>query len=301
MDDDEFIPHHDYYARPQQQRHRRPLGVARDYGRAKGTDASSYLNRQYFGILMALFVIYIFHRVGFGRGISERGIMDCLLEVQDYALAYGQMALEFCRKLRCYLLAGGEDWFLHDMPISPNASAALHPNGLRGRRRNMAAPVASRIASSRMPELEETDINPLQQLDPLPAAAINNNNKENTDPLEPAFLNDEDYPPGWLVFDPVLGVVSKAEADNYKRKQQNAQKSPKQKPRQLRVSQQQQQQQPVANSPTARRNTKQNMQQQPSQQFKSNSTKTPTRPLRTNNVMPSASAMHTPQTIAANG
>lgn len=31
--------------------------------------------------------------------------------------------------------------------------------------------------------------------------------------LEPAFLNPEDYPPGWLVFHPELGVVSKEEAD----------------------------------------------------------------------------------------
>mmetsp|Transcript_43112 Transcript_43112/g.104333 ORF Transcript_43112/g.104333 Transcript_43112/m.104333 type:complete len:294 (+) Transcript_43112:143-1024(+) len=33
--------------------------------------------------------------------------------------------------------------------------------------------------------------------------------------LEPAFLNPEDYPPGWLVFHPELGVVSKEEADAY--------------------------------------------------------------------------------------
>lgn len=34
--------------------------------------------------------------------------------------------------------------------------------------------------------------------------------------LEPAFLDAKDYPPGWLVFHPVLGVVSKTEADAFK-------------------------------------------------------------------------------------
>jgi hypothetical protein len=33
--------------------------------------------------------------------------------------------------------------------------------------------------------------------------------------LEPAFLNEQDYPPGWLVYHPVLGVVPKEQADQY--------------------------------------------------------------------------------------
>jgi hypothetical protein len=35
------------------------------------------------------------------------------------------------------------------------------------------------------------------------------------EPLEPAFLNKEDYPPGWLVYHPVLGISSVKEADQY--------------------------------------------------------------------------------------
>lgn len=35
------------------------------------------------------------------------------------------------------------------------------------------------------------------------------------EPLEPAFLNNEDYPPGWLVHHPVLGISSVKEADQY--------------------------------------------------------------------------------------
>ncbi|KAG7369528.1 regulator of chromosome condensation RCC1 repeat protein [Nitzschia inconspicua] len=36
-----------------------------------------------------------------------------------------------------------------------------------------------------------------------------------TNPIEPAFLHEEDYPPGWLVYHPHLGVVTKEEADAY--------------------------------------------------------------------------------------
>lgn len=43
--------------------------------------------------------------------------------------------------------------------------------------------------------------------------------------LEPAFLNDEDYPPGWLLYHPILGVVSKEVADAYDRQQKGQQKS----------------------------------------------------------------------------
>jgi hypothetical protein len=38
--------------------------------------------------------------------------------------------------------------------------------------------------------------------------------------LEPAFLNGDDYPPGWVVYHAVLGVVTKTEADQYQFQQQ---------------------------------------------------------------------------------
>lgn len=38
-------------------------------------------------------------------------------------------------------------------------------------------------------------------------------------PLEPAFLNKDDYPPGWLVFHPILGISSVQEVDQYKEEQ----------------------------------------------------------------------------------
>ena len=37
--------------------------------------------------------------------------------------------------------------------------------------------------------------------------------------IEPAFLKESDYPPDWMVYHTVLGVVTKTEADRYDREQ----------------------------------------------------------------------------------
>lgn len=47
-------------------------------------------------------------------------------------------------------------------------------------------------------------------------------------PLEPAFLKESDYPSGWMVYHPVLGVVVKTEADKYDREQQREKKQQQQ-------------------------------------------------------------------------
>lgn len=168
--------------------------------------------------------------------------MDTLLEAHDYIVGYGQMIMEVLRNLRCHLLAHGDEWLhdfsMQDSPLSPSSSFLTTdgPRAGSGRRRGGGmmggvASLTSRMSSSSladMPPLEETDPNKLKQeqegKDPYAHFY-----KENTDPLPPAFLKDEDYPPGWLVYDPILGVVSKEEADKYhieqkaKRKQQQQQ------------------------------------------------------------------------------
>ena len=71
----------------------------------------------------------------------------------------------------------------------------------------------SRQDPERMPSPE------LQQQPSLPSV-VQNQVALNQDDIEPAFLNDQDYPPGWLVYHPLLGVVSKEDADKYDKDQQ---------------------------------------------------------------------------------
>ena len=206
-------------------------------------------------------------------------LKDWCLELQNYALGYAQATMELLRNVRSFSL---EDWLPYDL----NATASLHPNAPRGRRRNMAVQ-ASRMTTSRMPELEETDANKLQ----ADQASISSRNL-NIKPLEPAFLRDEDYPPGWLVFHPVLGVVAKVEADKFKQEHD-----------QNRITELKQAPQLHQQSTSPRRQTPQGVQrkQSASTHFKSNPSNSkppPSRPVRAD-VMPKA--MHAPQTIAANG
>ena len=46
-------------------------------------------------------------------------------------------------------------------------------------------------------------------------AVTNETKSETMKPLQPAFLKKENYPPGWLVYHPVLGISSVKEADDY--------------------------------------------------------------------------------------
>lgn len=61
-------------------------------------------------------------------------------------------------------------------------------------------------------------------LEPMPDLVVGDttegvptNGGTSTPELEPAFLHDKDYPPGWMVYHPVLGVVAKEKADEFDR------------------------------------------------------------------------------------
>ncbi|KAL3934311.1 MAG: hypothetical protein SGARI_003446, partial [Bacillariaceae sp.] len=62
---------------------------------------------------------------------------------------------------------------------------------------------------------------------PSPSSSFSSQSTTERD-IEPAFLNEEDYPPGWMVYHAELGVVPKEEADAYdamlRRKQEAARK-----------------------------------------------------------------------------
>mmetsp|Transcript_30276 Transcript_30276/g.69801 ORF Transcript_30276/g.69801 Transcript_30276/m.69801 type:complete len:95 (-) Transcript_30276:149-433(-) len=62
----------------------------------------------------------------------------------------------------------------------------------------------------------------LPELENIALVEKNKQRKQQQDDLEPAFLNEKDYPPGWLVFHPVLGVVAKTDLDAYKKLEQKS-------------------------------------------------------------------------------
>lgn len=58
--------------------------------------------------------------------------------------------------------------------------------------------------SSAMPELEEATVEATHTLGSNP-------NVSSTE-IEPSFLDPKDYPTGWLIYDPKLGIVRQEEA-----------------------------------------------------------------------------------------
>ena len=249
--------------------------------------------------------------------------MDMLLEAHDYIVGYCQMIMELCRNLRCHLLANGDEWLhdfsMQDSPLSPSSSFLNTNDGPRagsGRSTRRGGGMMGGVASltSRMSSSSLADMPPLEEMDPIklkqeqegidPYADFF---KENTDPLPPAFLKDEDYPPGWLVYDPVLGVVSKEEADKYhkgletkkKQKQQNFEKEEEslKQPATSPAPKEQQQQQQQEEQSFGQKQEESKVQKQ----AEAKSSTVTNIPAQANNSMPKASEMKSRNSIAANG
>jgi hypothetical protein len=146
--------------------------------------------------------------------------------IHDYTRAYMQMGMEQIRRLVTW---------------DSESAAALSTARNRVRRRRIR-----RETSSIMPELEDVTVPDSEQTGGPPGGfpdntssfAVNGTSdtirnrhaepevlRRNNVPIpqhrandiEPAFLNDRDYPPGWIVYHRVLGVVPKTEADRYDR------------------------------------------------------------------------------------
>ena len=82
---------------------------------------------------------------------------------------------------------------------------------------NSATPMRGQTRSillSKMPALEEPQLQESLAETKYAHDALNPDHSA-VKKLDDAFLNENDYPIGWLVYHPILGVVEKSEADNY--------------------------------------------------------------------------------------
>jgi hypothetical protein len=169
----------------------------------------------------------------FPRELTVREFLcELWWSVHDYTRAYMQMGMEQVRRL---------------VSRDSENAVALSPARNRVRRRRIR-----RETSSSMPELEDVPDSEQSGGPPggfpenLSSFAMNGTSdtirnrhaepemlRRNNVPIpqhrvndmEPAFLNDRDYPPGWMVYHRVLGVVPKTEADRYDREPEAAAES----------------------------------------------------------------------------
>lgn len=200
-----------------------------------------------FGVLMAIVFIFLLQ---FKSGIMsffsnavedgwQQTLLDCFYGFQDVSGAYYQMACELVRSFRygnspppnrlvnrpqglvissapppLVVLPSEEEAIQTSPDVNANVNAHAIPRNSRcsynqarisNTQQKSTASVSSAITSEQAPVSVP--------LAPSAASCLPSSQEE----IEPAFLDESDYPPGWLVYHPTLGVVPKAEADEYDR------------------------------------------------------------------------------------
>jgi hypothetical protein len=122
--------------------------------------------------------------------VQQRGLLDICLDIWDTVAFYLQTV-----------------WRMLNVFISvPDNNNSLQQQ----QQQNGGTTATTRRSRGRhgaMPELEE----PLQNGNGT--SVVDETQAEHAIELEPAFLDPKQYPPGWLVYDPKLGVVPKEYAN----------------------------------------------------------------------------------------
>ena len=168
-----------------------------------------FLTSPRFGVMMAVLVIvgmqYKAEISTFLSSLVENGLretlLDCLLVICDLARSYYQVARELVRSLF-------SSWG------AQRSVSLFHKHTTQGGR------LPPLIICAEMHEAvgeEYIHNSPCRTMDASSAysEAGFEQVKIHFEDIQPAFLNDVDYPRGWLTYHRVLGVVSKHEADEY--------------------------------------------------------------------------------------
>jgi hypothetical protein len=166
-----------------------------------------------------------------------QGIVDVLFRSKETMRAYYQMACEFVRTWRYEQQRTGTGLSLlrttssstvppplvlpeeeEEVPSATNGKHRKHRHRLSlatTTKSNGNHMQNSSSSSSILPELDPSAAPLLQKKKNGVVCQQTRHYEPPQDDIEPAFLNEQDYPPGWLVYHPVLGVVPKEQADQY--------------------------------------------------------------------------------------
>jgi hypothetical protein len=186
-----------------------------------------------FGLLVAVLVIVFLQfkssLLDFFYNAMEDGwqqtLLECLYGLRELLRAYYQMACELIRSLR---LGSGP----RPAPTTIRSLGASATNGssppplvilpVEDADANLPTPMrtpTSRTRNRNRPDARFNATHESLARSPSPSTSSSSSLVPQAplvqEEIEPAFLNEKDYPPGWLVYHPVLGVVAKEEADQY--------------------------------------------------------------------------------------
>lgn len=206
-----------------------------------------------FGIFVAVIVVIIMQYKGTLYNFYDswqqdgwQGIVDVLFRQKETLRAYYQMACEFVRSWRHPQRAGGGGGGggLSSLSLLRTASSAMPPplvlpeneddeeeqvglsvtsgngNGNGKHRKEYRSRLLSATTNLNGNRVQRSSSSLLPERDPSSPLLKKKNgfclqSRQLQQEIEPAFLNEQDYPPGWLVYHPVLGVVPKEQADQY--------------------------------------------------------------------------------------
>lgn len=163
-----------------------------------------WLSGPNYSVLVAVFAIIIIQYkstlANFFYYAREEGwqqaMLECILGIKEIASAYHQMARELIRSIRQYRTS-----------LSSNTTQAQRAIG-GAPPPLVTVPLVESDTTKSRPENSSSDTKKYT----LPKSQFSLESR-----IEPAFLDEKDYPPGWLVYHPRLGVVPKDEADKFDR------------------------------------------------------------------------------------
>ena len=176
----------------------------------RGVWLLDFLTSPRFGVMTAVLVIvgmyYKTEISSFVSSLVENGLketlLDCMLAMCDLARAYYQVAREVVRSLFSSWGARRSVSLFHEQSTQVSNGSHLPPLAICAEMHDAMGEVHMENSTSRV----------------MDASGANADFEQVTihfEDIQPAFLNDEDYPKGWLTYHRVLGVVSKHEADEY--------------------------------------------------------------------------------------
>ena len=162
------------------------------------------ISRPNYGMIVAVLVIVLlqfrsnvssFVYIALDEGIKQT-FFNLILNLADIIRGYYQISRELIRSVGNYAR--------NPFPQVDSIHMQNSDNGRSGNRNFLQR--GKRILSYGPPP-------PLVTMKKVESPVINTTSSATSvnglKPLEPAFLNEDDYPPNWLVFHPTLGVISR--------------------------------------------------------------------------------------------
>ena len=173
-----------------------------------------------FGVMVAILVIVLLQfKSGLWAFVTnaiedgwQRTLLECMFGLRDATRAYFRMACELIRSFRHGISPPPSRNIIQSQRVISGGvppPLVVIPQRAESDAETGMADGLDPSAKGQISEAGSSSPSTASSTSSVPHAPMGQ------EEIEPAFLNEKDYPPGWLVYHPVLGVVKKEEADQF--------------------------------------------------------------------------------------